>query len=812
LNDNCGDELMDVWWNENMENYLEKFDEVENCLRAIECTSDQITKIWRCVAAILDISNFSFDFANSSEGLVAEVSQQHIQSHAASLLGIDSDSLCRLLTTREMFTGKETFEIRLNVSDAIDVRNAVCRVLYDRLFHKIVKIINTHINNDNNTDDLVSMKSIGVLDIFGFETFNVNGMDQLLINFANEALQNSFNRKLFQNELLIYKDEDIICNLTIDACPDNRGCMDIIASKGSPSIFSILNNISRSQKPLDEIFCETMHKQLIENSNHHYFCNVHAKDKKRKFIIRHSIGDITYSVAENGPLTWIDKNKDNIPDGIDDCMGKSTSSIVQSLFLSENTMTIPHNKSVKSLRRTTVVERFSQDISNLCAMLHLTSCNFIRCIKPNSISQPLHVEEKFVYDQIRALGLVQCCEVMKIGLPTRITFVELKEACKSVLNSNDSSVIASANDETLVFALMWALEIPDSTYYIGKTRVFFKVGQLETLDKILAGKFDPERVRSRLLKAITTRNEMNNEIEQLHSRVVQSEEAVKVNKEQFLQLQTHCKTVNSKIIPFSESIRQTKDNIDRVTSILEVSFHAVNTVTINSSAVASHVGYNSLKFTIGEVTNTLKETNGRYLNINATFMTTEAFYASGALQSVDVAVEDRVRELVAINTLQTEILSQEKIARQDASNCSDTFQGRVDDCDNSLSILKHRTKKNLNAIHEDIKALVNMDSDVNEYESQLRQLTVTINEIISSAEQVVRLCAKLREDISKMQEDIAVDEAEKERLREEAKQREEELLRAEFEEKKQFLVAEVFFLKCVNNTLCISGLILICIN
>jgi myosin heavy subunit len=78
-------------------------------------------------------------------------------------------------------------------------------------FFKITTtIVGAGNGNDNRRGAAASaLSKVGVLDIFGFESLNRNGLEQLCINFANESLHQQFTGCVFKTETQEYEREKI---------------------------------------------------------------------------------------------------------------------------------------------------------------------------------------------------------------------------------------------------------------------------------------------------------------------------------------------------------------------------------------------------------------------------------------------------------------------------------------------------------------------------------------------------------------------------------------------------------------------------
>lgn len=176
-------------------------------------------------------------------------------NHFADLLKLDSDQLRTWLTTRKIESMNELVLIPMNQTSAEAARDALAKHIYAKLFQHIVNIVNRSLETDQEQHCF-----IGVLDIYGFETFQTNSFEQFCINYANEKLQQQFNQHIFKLEQEQYLEEGIDWKM-IDFY-DNQPCIELIESK--LGVLDLLDEECRMPRGSDESWVGKLNQKCVK--------------------------------------------------------------------------------------------------------------------------------------------------------------------------------------------------------------------------------------------------------------------------------------------------------------------------------------------------------------------------------------------------------------------------------------------------------------------------------------------------------------------------------------------------------------------
>eukprot|EP00752_Nemacystus_decipiens_P009298 g8309.t1 len=480
-------------------------------------------QVWKALAAVLHMSNIAFDAKDDAQGEVAAVQDAAALEMLSALLGVKASLVEEMLTQRVVKTRGEVFTKQLGVQDASLTRDAIVKSLYEALFLWIVRAINKSLGKGEE-----SLPFIGVLDIFGFENFEYrNEFEQLLINFTNESLQDTFNKQVFSNELKLYEEEGI--DVVVSSCPDNTACLELLSARPKGVITS-LDTVCSEPNATDARYLDGLHKTYVR---HQHFPRTKPKDMRECFSVKHYAGTVKYTVDG-----WVDRNRDSIPPAFSASLGSSSHKVVQEMVegygLAAAVAAVgggggggAQRRGSKSLVRPTVAKSFLASMRQLNTTLLETTCNFVRCIKPNAEMECGVYNNKYVVEQLQCLGILQTCEVLKVGMPTRVTYTELKEVLGS--KAADAERLFAGEPETaLIASILWAFEVPSEAFRLGRTRVFFRAGQISTLQKIL-NETGPEKapwIIKRLEEALASRREAKAAAEEAQAALSAAEAGV----------------------------------------------------------------------------------------------------------------------------------------------------------------------------------------------------------------------------------------------------------------------------------------------
>ncbi|XP_022632669.1 myosin-2 isoform X4 [Vigna radiata var. radiata] len=196
-----------------------KFKRLMKALDVIQMGKEDQELVFKMLAAILWLGNISFQDSDNENHI--EVVNDEAVTNAAVLMGCSSQELMAVLSTHKIQAGKDTITKKLTLRQAIDARDAIAKFIYASLFDWLVEQVNKSLQ----VGKRCTGRSITILDIYGFESFQNNSFEQFCINYANERLQQHFNRHLFKLEQEDYELDGI--DWTRVEFEDNQVCLDL---------------------------------------------------------------------------------------------------------------------------------------------------------------------------------------------------------------------------------------------------------------------------------------------------------------------------------------------------------------------------------------------------------------------------------------------------------------------------------------------------------------------------------------------------------------------------------------------------------
>ena len=529
--------------------------------RSIGFSSDLTKTLFRMVSAVAWLGNveISPNPSNVAGASIITDDSEKALMNAASLLEIDAQHL-RLWLTKQRITAGRSDVMWADVSHqkCRMFRDAFAKMVYSRLFDWLVAELNIVLSPsvDCSTpksefprfsileaatppggfksfteDDSNGDFTISILDIFGFENMDVNGLEQLCINFANEKIHRFFLTNVVVSEVEEYSREAI---KYIPVTPsDNKEIVElievgIIESLRRSTIDSMFRPID--SKDYDSDFCEKL--TLLQQTSAYVNVNRSAsRHLPTGFKLRHFAGEVNYSTDG-----FVESNKDS-DQKVDALLNLSGNRILSSLSVpsigSRNSIEEDSNSSSSfspnshapgsSLHsKRCIASSFVKQVDSLLRELNRTRGHYIKCIKPNEKKSPKLFDSPRVYQQLQVSGMFEVLVMMAWAYPTRIAFNDVYRRYKSLLGENILRILAKSGstsarlftEETLrllatdvvpLMGLTRSVLHEGRDYAMGTSKLFLKIGKVEPLEELLDACDRDEVMSARVASIISSR-------------------------------------------------------------------------------------------------------------------------------------------------------------------------------------------------------------------------------------------------------------------------------------------------------------------
>ncbi|XP_017336465.1 myosin-10 isoform X2 [Ictalurus punctatus] len=457
----------------------DNFQETMEAMHIMSFSHEEILSMLKVVSAVMQFGNIVFKKERNTDQ--ASMPENTAAQKLCHLLGMNVMEFTRAILTPRIKVGRDYVQKAQTKEQADFAVEALAKATYERLFRWLVHRINKALDRTKRQ----GASFIGILDIAGFEIFQLNSFEQLCINYTNEKLQQLFNHTMFILEQEEYQREGIEWSF-IDFGLDLQPCIELIERPANPpGVLALLDEECWFPKATDKTFVD---KLVQEQGSHGKFQKPRQLKDKADFCIIHYAGRVDYKADE-----WLMKNMDPLNDNVATLLHQSTDKFVAELWkdvdrivgldqvagMNETAFGATY-KTKKGMFRT-VGQLYKESLTKLMATLRNTNPNFVRCIIPNHEKRAGKLEPHLVLDQLRCNGVLEGIRICRQGFPNRIIFQEFRQRYE-ILTPN-AIPKGFMDGKQACERMIQALELDPNLYRIGQSKIFFRTGVLAHLEE-----------------------------------------------------------------------------------------------------------------------------------------------------------------------------------------------------------------------------------------------------------------------------------------------------------------------------------------
>ncbi|KAL0848932.1 hypothetical protein ABMA28_013327 [Loxostege sticticalis] len=474
---------------DNIESYKEF---IEN-LKVLDWEEEDITFLETVLAAILILGNVRFKDGKSGS---AEIENLDDAKKVAKLLSLEEVKFLWALLNYCLIENGTAVKRKHSTDEARDARDTLAGTLYKRLIDWMINLINSKLSFMRSV--FGDKFSVSLLDMFGFECYHRNRIEQLIVNTTNEQIQFLYNQRMFAWEMQETAEEEIpVVSLHFY---DNKNSVDQLMGRPM-GLFYILDEASRrgsGQEFIMSTIRTTCKGPYIKLSGSH------------EFSVAHYTGKVNYDARE-----MADKNRDFLPPEMIETMRASTDATVQQLFRNKLTKTGNLTVSSSQPRVTVVKSKSEKEMENIktrkyntvskgqysqvhrmrtaAATYRATSLEIlkqlsigpgsggthhVRCIRADLNDNPRGFQTEVIRQQLRALAILDTAKARQFGYSSRVPFAEFIKRYRFLAFDFDENVEVTKDNCRLLL-----IRLKMEGWVLGKSKVLYET-QVKKIVKV----------------------------------------------------------------------------------------------------------------------------------------------------------------------------------------------------------------------------------------------------------------------------------------------------------------------------------------